>query len=115
MALVWPDLANVPTPPATLAEVREPGHRLPGQLLRNPGKNCKNASLKGQRCTRHITATLDWDLKQFNIKTAFLHGILPDNETMYMQQPKGFKVLGKEEWVMQLKKSIYSMKQAGHC
>ena len=56
MALVWLDLANVPL--ATSAEVGEPGHRLPGQSLWNPGENCKSASLKGQRCTRRISAQL---------------------------------------------------------
>lgn len=62
----------------------------------------------------HLTASLDWDLWQFNIKTAFLHRILPADETMFMEQPPGFKTLGKEEWVMRLMKSIYGMKQAGH-
>jgi transposase InsO family protein len=69
--------------------------------------------LEAFRAILHIAATLDWDLKQFDIKTAFLHGILPDDETMYMQQPPGFETPGKEDWVMQLKKSIYGMKQAG--
>ena len=69
--------------------------------------------LEAFRAILHIAATLDWDLKQFDIKTAFLHGVLPDNETMYMQQPPGFEAPGKEEWVMKLKKSIYGMKQAG--
>lgn len=45
----------------------------------------------------HIAASLDWELRQFDIKTAFLHGILPENETMFMEQPPGFEVPGKEE------------------
>ena len=32
----------------------------------------------------HLAATLDWDIWQFDIKTAFLHGILPEDETMFM-------------------------------
>ena len=60
----------------------------------------------------HIAASLDWELQQFDIKTAFLHSILPEDETMFMEQPPGFKVPGKEEWVMRLMKSIYGMKQA---
>jgi len=31
---------------------------------------------------------------------------------MYMEQPPGFEAAGKEDWVMQLMKSIYGMKQA---
>jgi hypothetical protein len=42
----------------------------------------------------------------------FLHSILLVEETTYMEQPLGFEVLGKEDWVMQLLKSIYGMKQA---
>ena len=55
---------------------------------------------------------LDWDIRQFNIKTAFLHGILPKDETMYMEQLQGFEEAEREDWVMKLMKSIYGMKQA---
>ena len=68
--------------------------------------------LESFRAILHLATTLNWDLKQFDIKTAFLHGILPEDETMYMEQPPNFASLGKEEWVMQLMKSIYGMKQA---
>ena len=60
----------------------------------------------------HLAATLDWNVRQFDIKTAFLHGILPEDETMFMEQPPGFAAPGKEEWVMRLMKSIYGMRQA---
>src|SRR6266702_596646 len=68
--------------------------------------------LESFRALLHTAATLDWDLRQFDIKTAFLHGILPEDETMYMEQPEGFEEAGKEDWVMKLMKSIYGMKQA---
>ena len=70
--------------------------------------------LKSFGAIPHIATLLNWELCQFNIKTAFLHGILPKDETMFMEQPPGFKVPGKEEWVMKLMKSVYSMKQASH-
>ena len=60
----------------------------------------------------HMTASLRWDLQHFDIKTAFLHGVLLENETMFMEQPTGFEAIGKEDWVMKLMKSIYGMKQA---
>ena len=68
--------------------------------------------LESFRAILHLAASLNWDLRQFDIKTAFLHGVLPENETMYMEQPRGFEEPGKEEWVMRLMKSIYGMKQA---
>ena len=60
----------------------------------------------------HIATSLNWDLQQIDIKMAFLHGVLPQEETMFMEQPHGFKADGKETWVMKLMKSIYGMKQA---
>jgi Reverse transcriptase (RNA-dependent DNA polymerase) len=70
------------------------------------------ARLKSFRAILHVAASLGWDLQQFDIKTAFLHGILPEEETMFMEQPPGFATPGKEDWVMRLMKSIYGMKQA---
>jgi len=61
----------------------------------------------------HLAALLNWDIQHIDIKTAFLYGILPEDETVYLEQPEGFEEPGKEDWVMKLRKSIYSMKQAG--
>jgi hypothetical protein len=68
--------------------------------------------LESLRAISHLAASLDWDLRQFDIKTAFLHGILPPDETMFMEQPPGFEEPGKHDWVWRLLKSIYGMKQA---
>ncbi len=70
------------------------------------------ARLESFRSLLHIAAVLDWDIQHVNIKTAFLHGILPDFETVFMEQPPGFEAPGKEDWVMCLMKSLYGMKQA---
>ena len=45
----------------------------------------------------HIVAVLDWDIQHFDIKMAFLHGILSKSETVYIEQPPGFEELGKED------------------
>ena len=42
---------------------------------------------------------------QVDVTTAFLNGTIEDE--VYMQQPKGFKCQGKEEFVCKLNKSIY--------
>lgn len=45
-----------------------------------------------------------------DVKTAFLHGVL--QETIYMEQPEGYVVKGKEDKVCLLKKSLYGLKQS---
>ncbi|WVZ64637.1 hypothetical protein U9M48_014131 [Paspalum notatum var. saurae] len=45
-----------------------------------------------------------------DVKTAFLHGEL--EEDIYMDQPEGFVVPGKEDLVCRLKKSLYGLKQS---
>ena len=70
------------------------------------------ARLESFRALLHIAAVLDWDIQHFDIKTAFLHGVLPDDETIFMDQPPGFEEPGKEDWVWRLTKSLYGMKQA---
>ena len=53
----------------------------------------------------------DMTIDQLDIKTAYLYGSL--DEEIYMRQPKGFKVKGKEDLVCLLMKGIYGLKQAG--
>jgi len=49
-------------------------------------------------------------LEQLDVKTTFLHGDL--EEEIYMQQPQGYEVKGKEKLMCMLKKSLYGLKQA---
>uniref|UniRef100_A0A2N9GIS0 Retrovirus-related Pol polyprotein from transposon TNT 1-94 n=1 Tax=Fagus sylvatica TaxID=28930 RepID=A0A2N9GIS0_FAGSY len=57
-----------------------------------------------------IVATENLHLEQLDVKTAFLHGDL--EEDIYMSQPQGFIVQGKENLVCKLRKSLYGLKQA---
>ena len=57
-----------------------------------------------------LVAYYDLKLHQMDVKTAFLNGELDQN--VYMAQPKGFVVKGKERMGCRLKKSIYGLKQA---
>ncbi|CAN1285750.1 Retrovirus-related Pol polyprotein from transposon TNT 1-94, partial [Linum perenne] len=57
-----------------------------------------------------LVAQFDLKLEQLDVKTAFLHGDL--EEEIYMAQPDGFQVAGKEKWVCNLKKSLYGLKQS---
>jgi hypothetical protein len=46
-------------------------------------------------------------LEHLDVKTTFLHGDL--DEEIYMQQPHGYEVKGKENLVCMLKKSLYGL------
>ena len=55
--------------------------------------------LESLRAISHLATSLDWDLCQFDIKTAFLHSVLPLDETMFMEQPPSFAAPDKHDWV----------------
>ena len=57
-----------------------------------------------------LTAHFNLELRQMDVKTTFLNGDL--YEEVYMKQPEGFVVDGKENMVCRLQKSIYGLKQA---
>ena len=57
-----------------------------------------------------LVAAEDLHLEQLDVKTTFLHGDL--EEEIYMQQPQGYEVKGKEKLVCRLKKILYGLKQA---
>ena len=57
-----------------------------------------------------IAAVLDWEIHQMDVKTAFLNGVL--EEEIYVSQPEGYKIRGKEHLVCKLIKSLYGLKQA---
>jgi hypothetical protein len=57
-----------------------------------------------------LVAHYDLELHHIDVKTAFLNRDLLEN--VYMAQPKGFAMKGKEHMGCHLKKSIYGLKQA---
>ena len=55
-------------------------------------------------------AVEDLHLEQLDVETTFLHGDL--EKEIYMQQPQGYEVKGKENSVCRLNKSLYGLKKA---
>jgi len=57
-----------------------------------------------------LVTQYDYELNQFDVKTAFLYDDL--KEEIYMTQPLWFKAAGKEKLVCKLERSLYSLKQS---
>ncbi|KAL0366969.1 UNVERIFIED_CONTAM: Retrovirus-related Pol polyprotein from transposon TNT 1-94 [Sesamum radiatum] len=57
-----------------------------------------------------LVAHHDWELKQTDVKTAFLHGDLEDK--IFLNQPCGFVDKKKPNHVCMLNKSLYGLKQS---
>ncbi|RVW42182.1 Retrovirus-related Pol polyprotein from transposon RE1 [Vitis vinifera] len=67
------------------------------------------AKLNTIRVLLSLAANLDWPLRQFDIKNAFLNGEL--EEEVFMMLPPGFCKEEEETRVCKLKKSLYGLKQ----
>jgi hypothetical protein len=53
-----------------------------------------------------------WHFEGLDVVTAFLYGEL--TEKIFMKQPEGFVIRGKEHKVLRLKKALYGLKQASN-
>jgi hypothetical protein len=62
------------------------------------------------RAVISVAANMVWKIHQMDVKTAFLNGLI--EEEVYIQQPLGFEVHGRELHVCRLKKALYGPKQA---
>jgi len=57
-----------------------------------------------------MAANKGWQVHHLDVKSAFLHGEL--EEEVYVSQPKGHVVKGKEQYVLKLRKALYGLRQA---
>lgn len=51
--------------------------------------------------------------KHLDVATAYLHGNI--DEEIYMRQPPGYEIIGQEEKVCRIRRSIYGLKQSARC
>jgi hypothetical protein len=70
------------------------------------------ATAAARRALLSMAATLNMEVHQADIKTAFLHGEL--EEEVYVEQPPGFGN-GNPNQVWLLQRSLYGLKQAPRC
>ena len=68
------------------------------------------ARLDTVRVLLALAANQGWKVHHLDVKSAFLHGEL--EEEVYVSQPKGYIVKGKEQCVLKLSKALYGLKQA---
>ncbi|KAL0308172.1 UNVERIFIED_CONTAM: Retrovirus-related Pol polyprotein from transposon TNT 1-94 [Sesamum calycinum] len=65
---------------------------------------------KSIRIMLAIAAWYDYEIWQIDVKTAFLNSSV--KKEIYMDQPEGFTVVGEEQKVCHLQRSLYGLKQA---
>ena len=68
------------------------------------------AKLNTVRLVIALASMHQWDLSQFDVKNAFLHGEL--EEEVYMAPPPGYQLHENSSYVCHLKKSLYGLKQS---
>ena len=66
------------------------------------------AKMKTIQVLLSLAANFWWNVQQFDVKNAFLHGDL--EEKIHMEVPPGFE--SKEGMVCKLKKALYGLKQS---
>lgn len=59
-----------------------------------------------------LAAINDWEADSVDISNAYLNGVLPDDQIIYMKQPEGFHQ-GDNNWVCRLRRGLYGLKQLG--
>ena len=74
---------------------------------------CPVVRFESVRTVIALAAKYGLKLHQMDITTAFLNGDL--KESIYMKQPEGSAIKGKEKLVCKLKKCLYGLKQSPRC
>jgi hypothetical protein len=62
------------------------------------------------RAIMSLVLFMEWMIHQMDVETTFLNGII--EEEVYIEQPQGFEVNGKESPVCRLRKTLCGLNQA---
>ncbi len=73
------------------------------------------AQLASSRAIIAMANCLDLELHQVDIKGAYLNSVLNEGKVLYMQHPPGYKSHDTGSHVLHLVKTLYGLKQSGHC
>ena len=68
------------------------------------------ARMESVRLLLALATAKDWRVHHLDVKSAFLNGELA--KTVFVRQPLGFTVKGKEHRVLRLCKALYGLRQA---
>ncbi|WVZ89349.1 hypothetical protein U9M48_035769 [Paspalum notatum var. saurae] len=68
------------------------------------------ARMESVRLLLALAAQEGWHVHHMDVKSAFLNGDL--KEEVYVHQPQGFEIPGKEGKVLRLRKALYGLRQA---
>ena len=68
------------------------------------------ARMESIRILIAVAAQERWELHHLGVKTTFLNGEIM--EDIYITQPEGFEIKGKEDHILKLQKALYGLKQA---
>src|SRR6202522_2421061 len=70
------------------------------------------ARLVSIRTILAIATRNNWEIDMFDFHSAYLNGVLDDDEIIYMEQPPHHEIKERSRYVVELKKSLYALKQA---
>lgn len=79
----------------------------------NPGKTfAPTMKMAAIRALLGLAALEDWEVESVDISNAYLNGVMPEDEVVYMKQAPSHEEC-PTHWVYRLKKGLYGLKQAG--
>jgi len=81
-----------------------------GEVVKHKVKLVAKGYVQKQRLLQSQYHAHGWKIHHLDVKSAFLHGEL--EEEVYVSQPEGYVVKGKEQCVLKLSKTLYGLRQA---